>query len=116
MSGSANETSRVRRLLAESAVIIASILAAFAVDAWWEQIGEDEQARAFLEALVDDFEGARADLERVRYAHQVMANNMRILELITEAISLADDSTRVLDKAFGPSLANEGGKPRIGHA
>lgn len=49
-------------------------------------------------------------------AHQVMANNMRILELITEAITLADESTRVLDKAFGPSLASEGGKPRIGHA
>ena len=41
---------------------------------------------------------------------------MRILELITEAMTLAEDSTRMLDKAFGPSLAAEGGKPRIGHA
>ncbi len=49
-------------------------------------------------------------------AHQVMANSMRILELLTEAISLAEDSTQVLDKAFGPSISAKGGEPRIGRA
>ncbi len=43
-------------------------------------------------------------------AEQVIANNMTILTLLTEAIHLAEDSTHVLDKAFGPS----GGRPRIG--
>ena len=47
-------------------------------------------------------------------AHQVMANNMQILHLITEAIDLAEESTRVLDKAFGPSISAKGGEPRIG--
>ncbi len=46
-------------------------------------------------------------------ALQVMSNNMQILGLISEAISLAEDSTRVLDKAFG---AVKGGPPRIGKA
>ncbi len=56
-----------------------------------------------------------ADDHRVE-AHEVMANNMRILELVTEAIGLAEDSTRTLDKAFGPSTAAQGGEPRIGRA
>ena len=49
-------------------------------------------------------------------AKHVIANNMKILNLITEAIALAEESTSVLDKAFGPSKAAEGGPPRIGSA
>ena len=47
-------------------------------------------------------------------AQLVLANNVKILGLLTEAIDLASDSTRVLDKAFGPSQASKGGPPRIG--
>lgn len=43
-------------------------------------------------------------------AEQVVSNNMKILNLLTEAIHLAEESTHVLTKAFGPS----GDKPRIG--
>ncbi len=47
-------------------------------------------------------------------ARHVLANNMRVLNHITDAILLAEDSTRVLDKAFGRSTAFTGGAPRIG--
>ncbi len=47
-------------------------------------------------------------------ARQVLDNNMRILGLLSEAIGIAEDSTRVLDKAFGRSRAVSGGPPRIG--
>jgi hypothetical protein len=47
-------------------------------------------------------------------ALHVMNNNMKILTLLTEAINLSLDSTRVLDRAFGPSQAAQGGPPRIG--
>jgi hypothetical protein len=47
-------------------------------------------------------------------ALHVMNNNMKILTLVSEAIGLALDSTRVLDKSFGPSQAAHGGPPRIG--
>ena len=47
-------------------------------------------------------------------AKHVMNNNMEILTLISQAIKLAEDSTRVLDKAFGGSA--KGGPPRIGKA
>lgn len=51
-----------------------------------------------------------ADDRRIEALH-VMRNNMKILDLISEAIALAEDSSRVLDKAFGPV---KGGPPRIG--
>lgn len=43
-------------------------------------------------------------------ARHVLDNNMKILNLLSDAINLADDSTRTLDKAFGP----HGTEPRIG--
>ena len=42
----------------------------------------------------------------------VMNNNMKILNLISDAIDLARDSTNALDQAFGKSV--KGGPPRIG--
>ena len=49
-------------------------------------------------------------------ALHVMANNVKVLEHLTAAIELAQDSTRLLDRAFGPSEAAKGGPPRIGVA
>ena len=49
-------------------------------------------------------------------ALHVMANNMKILNHLSESITLALDSTRMLDRAFGPSQAAQGGPPRIGKA
>lgn len=45
-------------------------------------------------------------------ARQVLFNNMKILGLMSEAILLAEESSRVLEKSFGPSV--KGGPPRIG--
>jgi hypothetical protein len=47
-------------------------------------------------------------------ALHVMNNNMEILNLLSQAIQLAEDSSRVLTKAFGASA--KGGPPRIGKA
>ena len=47
-------------------------------------------------------------------ALHVMANNMKILGMMTECINLAMDSSNVLTKAFGPSTSAQGGPPRIG--
>jgi len=45
-------------------------------------------------------------------AHHVLRNNIKILGLLSKSIELAEDSTQVLDKAFGPG--GKGGPPRIG--
>ncbi len=47
-------------------------------------------------------------------AQHVLANNIKVLEHLTESIRLAEDSTHTLDKAFGASKAKNGGAPRIG--
>jgi len=44
-------------------------------------------------------------------AQHVLNNNVKILDYISEAIKLAEDSTQVLNRSFGPSRS---GKPRIG--
>ena len=49
-------------------------------------------------------------------AREVLANNMKILNHITDSIALAEESTQLLNVAFGPSKASEGGPPRIGRA
>lgn len=49
-------------------------------------------------------------------ARHVLDNNVKILGLLAEARRLAEDSTRTLDKAFGPSRSEAGGPPRIGVA
>lgn len=45
-------------------------------------------------------------------ARHVLANNIQILQKITDSIELAEDSTRVLERAFG----QPGDAPRIGTA
>jgi len=42
----------------------------------------------------------------------VLSNNIKILKILSEAIILAENSTQVLDRAFGIS---QGGSPRIGN-
>lgn len=44
-------------------------------------------------------------------AKYVLKNNIRILGLITECIEIAENSTALLDKSFGP---RDPAKPRIG--
>lgn len=58
--------------------------------------------------------GKIADDKRPEAQH-VLANSVKILGLLNEAVSLAEHSTQILDKAFGPSQSKGGGSPRIGN-
>ena len=46
-------------------------------------------------------------------AREVLTNNIEILGLLSQCIDKAKESTRILDKSFGP---HKDGKPRIGVA
>lgn len=41
---------------------------------------------------------------RLPEAKQVMKNNMKLLALLTQAIDLAQDSNKLLNRSFGPPL------------
>ncbi len=49
-------------------------------------------------------------------ALHVMANNIKVLELLTQAIELAHDNTKTLDRSLGRPRASDRGAPRIGVA
>ena len=54
----ANEKIPWKRLSAEAAAIVGSILIAFAIDAWWEEQKDRELEQELLASLIVEFEGA----------------------------------------------------------
>ena len=44
-------------------------------------------------------------------ARHVLDNNVKILQLLSESINIAEESSRMLDQSFGP---RQPGQPRIG--
>ena len=53
---------RLTRLATEGLVIVASILLAFAIDAWWDQRQADERRLEYLDALEGEFTAAREEM------------------------------------------------------
>src|SRR3970040_2213054 len=52
------------RLLAEGAMIVVSILLAFAIDAWWDSAQERSKEDSYLRQLASDLESTLANIER----------------------------------------------------
>lgn len=62
MSG--NNVGLWKKRLSEGIVIVLSILAAFAIDAWWDSIQQQNRARAEVASLKSEFELADRELAR----------------------------------------------------
>ena len=60
------------RVFVEGAVIVASILLAFALDAWWDRRGERVWERAQLEALHGEFTENHIDLSSALEVHELV--------------------------------------------
>jgi hypothetical protein len=78
------------RLIAEGAVIVASILLAFAIDAWWDERADHVQERALITGLEEDFDAASADLNRARGLHEAKSTAAAQLLSWAESESLGD--------------------------
>jgi hypothetical protein len=78
---------RGTRLLRDALVVVASILVAFALDAWWSQRAEERTETMHLRALRSDFE----------------QNVARLEELIQSEVRIADASRRLLRVATSPT-------------
>jgi hypothetical protein len=72
-----------RRMIAESVVIVASILLAFALDAWWDSVQRKREVAATLVALDAEFAEVETELERAQTRSQlVVAAADTILSLL----------------------------------
>ena len=72
------------RLLAEGAVIVVSILAAFALDTWWDGRQAAAEEQRVLAGLAEEFRVARKDLERQKDTHQRI---LQAIELVSDGVS-----------------------------
>jgi hypothetical protein len=88
-----------RRLSMEAAAIVASILLAFAIDAWWQEHVEDQREREVLIALLSDFENSKAEINDWRNFHlAVQKSDTKLLRAITsdEVLLTNDEIGRLL--------------------
>jgi hypothetical protein len=81
---------KIRRLFAEGVMVVASILVAFALDAWWEERQLEQEIREDL-AIVE------AEL----------TENMRLIDQMLEMMERVTDAGTALSKAM---LADSGGE------
>ena len=70
-----------KRISVEAAAIVASILLAFAIDAWWAEIQEREFERETLVSLLEEFQDHSDELTGTRRGHSAMFSSVD--ELIT---------------------------------
>jgi hypothetical protein len=92
-----------RRFLAEAVLIVVSILLAFSIDAWWADLGRQQEERETYRALIRDFETAATQLERVSLIHDsVRVVAEAILEMTgPAAVAPPPDSLRALVSGIG---------------
>lgn len=88
MSRPENGVRSVRSFLVEGAVIVGSILLAFAIDASWDSIGERRLERELLAGLRTDFERNQVLLGQTRTQHESYRDAaLRFLELASPGAS-----------------------------
>jgi len=92
--------STARRLALEGLVIVASILAAFALDTWWDDVKERREERETLVALRSEFETARETIERYRSIQVRMLGSVSsVADSLDLAMRRGDRAVSVPDTA-----------------
>jgi len=81
-----------KRLLAEGAAIVASILLAFWIQASWDERQERSAERVVLQSLLDDLADKKEILVRQRIGHAAK------LESVTRLLQAATDANRTIDR------------------
>ena len=99
------------RVLLEGAVIITSILLAFAIDAWWEGVGDSRSEADYLARLEADL---RVDLENWESEGPSLSRKEAALDRALAWIQSPDGTPQAIDQllddlARGSMLAYEGG-------
>ena len=89
------------RFAVEGLVIVASILMAFGIEAWWNERGEKAHRAELLTALIADFSVTRERLAESRaIGEDYVARGREVLRLTPESPDLPRDSLRFLLRGF----------------
>jgi len=96
-------------------LIVVSIVIAFAVDAWWEELGERRQERGHLEALLAEFSVVRAGLDtqlaQIERSRQATEQILRLTGPSPSDVS-ADSLARLINDSFNiGAFPSSGGSP-----
>jgi len=96
----------VYRLFLEGLVIVASILLAFGIDAWWDARQERERVEAALQSVADEVTQNRGEIERAAAANRRRVERLRwfIDAAPTDIASQPVDA--LLDAAFSVARPN----------
>ena len=110
------ETQKIswKRLAVEAAAIVASILLAFAIDAWWDSRSAALQEQALLLALSDDFDAAENMLKSVKRMHVVTAESGEKLISLGEADKIPEADRDGIDLLIGMHFARAIFSPPMG--
>jgi hypothetical protein len=88
-----------KRLSVEAAAIVASILLAFAIDAWWDDHNEVERERRLLQALLVEFEQNTELLRESRQEYELYyMDALWMLEYLRDEPDSVDPAS--FEKAF----------------
>ena len=97
------------RILAEGAAIIASILLAFWIDAWWEGREQDELGQQYLVGLREDFAHTESQLgEHIEFIAGVMRAAEKVLAMASGPDSelLSDSFSKALGDTYSINTPN----------
>jgi hypothetical protein len=91
------------RVVVEGAVIVGSILLAFALDAWWGNRSREDELRGQLEVVAREMQSAREALQLALDAHDM---NAHLAEHLTSALCRVVEGSEVVvsDTLVGPLL------------
>ena len=99
--------SGLKRWLIEGVVIVASILLAFAIDAWWQKRTDTEAEAVLIASIVQDIERTSSEIERV------LARNKNHAAVVRRFVSATPEDLRSLtDEHLANKFFDEQGNQR----
>jgi hypothetical protein len=99
-----------RRISVEAAAIVASILLAFAIDAWWDGMQKRAEEQEILSSLRAEFEANQEVLTRTAEIHR------RILGAMQDIVSASETDISVHDESLDSLFGQAGGTPHYNPA
>jgi hypothetical protein len=103
-----------KRISVEATAIVASILLAFTIDAWWDSRSDAMQEQALLLALSSDFDAAENMLRSAKRMHVVTAESGAKLISFGEADKIPEAERDGIDLLVGMHFARAIFSPPMG--